>query len=152
VEDLMSDWPSPEHELPGIFFICHDVSLSSPEEIRWEAWLSHAIVTEGYELARIDYIFCSDEFLLEINRAHLGHDFYTDIITFPLNANPIMAEIYISVDRVKENATLHQTTFDQELHRVMIHGILHLCGYQDHDEDEKAVIRKKEDYYLSLYR
>ncbi|HQW03710.1 MAG TPA: rRNA maturation RNase YbeY, partial [Saprospiraceae bacterium] len=89
-----------------------------------------------------------DEFLLEINRNHLDHDYYTDIITFPLNDNPLIAEIYISIDRVQENATGLNIPFEDELHRVMIHGVLHLCGYDDHEEEDIRVIRKKEEFYL----
>jgi len=148
VEDIDPTWPEAEADDSGIFFTCHDVDLDIIDPDAWSAWIKETIENEGYELARIDYIFCSDEFLLEVNRTHLDHDFYTDIITFPLNANPIMAEIYISVDRVKENAASFKVPFQEELLRVIIHGILHLCGYDDHEEDDIAFIRKKEEYYL----
>ena len=148
MEDIDPFWPEPEDEDTGIFFTCHDVDLDLADPDAWKAWIQEAIDEEGYELTRIDYIFCSDEFLLEVNRTHLDHDFYTDIITFPLNANPIVAEIYISVERVKENAQQFSKSFNDELHRVMIHGILHLCGYEDHEDLDVAMIRKKEEYYL----
>jgi rRNA maturation RNase YbeY len=112
-------------------------------------WLTDAIEEEGYELGRIDYIFCSDEFLLDINRTHLQHEDYTDIITFPLEENPIVGEIYISIERVGENALAFNTAFEDELHRVMIHGVLHLCGYDDHEEDDIQEIRAKEEEYLA---
>lgn len=147
MEDIDPFWPEADDD-SGIFFTCHDVDLDIPDHDAWSAWIQETIRDEGYEMARIDYIFCSDEFLLEVNRTHLDHDFYTDIITFPLNANPIMAEIYISVDRVRENAAAYAASFQDELLRVIIHGILHLCGYDDHDEDDIALIRKKEEYYL----
>ena len=148
MEDIDPFWPEPEEEDTGIFFACHDVDLDITDPDGWSAWIQEAIDEEGYELTRIDYIFCSDEFLLEVNRTHLDHDFYTDIITFPLNPNPIVAEIYISVERVKENAQQFSKSFLDELHRVMIHGILHLCGYEDHEDLDVAMIRKKEEYYL----
>jgi probable rRNA maturation factor len=152
VEDLTSFWPEPEEETSGIFFTCHDVELDLTSSDRWAKWIADAIRTEGYGLERIDYIFCSDAFLLEVNQAHLGHDDYTDIITFPLNKNPILAEIYISIDRVRDNANQLNIPFDEELHRVMIHGVLHLCGYDDHEEDDIDLIRKREAYYISALR
>ena len=148
MEDIDPFWPEPEDEDAGIFFTIHDVDLDIADPDAWAAWIQQAIDEEGYELTRIDYIFCSDEFLLEVNRTHLDHDFYTDIITFPLNPNPIVAEIYISVERVKENAQQFSKSFLDELHRVMIHGVLHLCGYEDHEDLDVAMIRKKEEYYL----
>lgn len=106
------------------------------------------IESEGHTLERIDYIFCSDEFLLKVNRAHLDHDEYTDIITFPLEEDPIVGEIYISIDRVRENADSFGVSFEEELHRVMIHGVLHLCGYDDHEDDDIEEIREKEAFYI----
>ncbi|HJW31199.1 MAG TPA: rRNA maturation RNase YbeY [Saprospiraceae bacterium] len=151
MEDLDPFWPNPAAEETGIFFTCHDVTIDLADQKQWADWITEAIREEGYELTRIDYIFCSDEFLLEVNRTHLDHDFYTDIITFPLNENPIIAEIYISTERVKENASSLSISFMDELHRVMIHGVLHLCGYGDEDEGDKKIIRKKEDAYLLRY-
>ena len=148
MENIDPFWPEAEANDTGIFFTCHDVDLDTLDADTWSTWIKEVIEEEGYELARIDYIFCSDEFLLEVNRTHLDHDFYTDIITFPLNPNPIIAEIYISVDRVRENATSYSVPFEDELMRVIIHGILHLCGYDDHEEADIAFIRKKEAYYL----
>lgn len=148
MENLDPYWPETEEDEAGIFFTCHDVDLDLQNAGSWAEWIQEVIEDEGYELARIDYIFCTDEFLLEVNRTHLDHDFYTDIITFPLNKNPIIAEVYISLERVKENATSYSKSFDDELLRVMIHGILHLVGYEDHDEDDVRVIRKKEEAYM----
>ena len=148
MENIDPFWPEAEANDTGIFFTCHDVDLDTLDADSWSTWIKEVIEEEGYELTRIDYIFCSDEFLLEVNRTHLDHDFYTDIITFPLNPNPIIAEIYISVDRVRENATSYSVSFEDELMRVIIHGILHLCGYDDHEEADIAFIRKKEAYYL----
>ena len=152
MEDLTPFWPDTEEEPTGIFFTCHDVEVDLSAADQWKQWITDTIDAEGYSLARIDYIFCSDAFLLEVNQSHLGHDDFTDIITFPLNKNPILAEIYISIDRVKENAQQHSVSFEEELQRVMIHGVLHLCGYDDHEEDDIRIIRKKEEHYLSVRR
>jgi rRNA maturation RNase YbeY len=108
---------------------------------------------EKKRLSTLNYIFCSDEYLLEINKQYLKHDFYTDIITFGLSEpdEPINAEVYISVDRVRENTTLFKTTLRKEMHRVIFHGALHLCGYRDKKKEEAALMRKMEDKYLTLY-
>lgn len=103
-------------------------------------------------VSKIDYIFCSDRYLLQINRDFLQHDYYTDIITFDLSENvKIVGEIYISVDRVKENAAVHKSTFTCELLRVIFHGVLHLCGYKDKTKNELTLMRQKEDYYLRYF-
>jgi probable rRNA maturation factor len=105
---------------------------------------------EGKQVDTINYIFCTDKFLLELNRTHLNHDTLTDIITFEYNApgQPLLSDIYISVDRVKENAPLFQTSFNRELHRVIFHGALHLCGYQDKKAEQSKLMREKEEEYL----
>jgi probable rRNA maturation factor len=115
-------------------------------------WLKQVIAKEGCQTGNIFYHFCSDDFLLEVNRKYLQHDYLTDIITFPLSQQPeiISGEIFISTERVRENATQMKTTFDKELSRVLVHGILHLLGYDDHSNEEKRIMRAKEDYYLSL--
>lgn len=150
MEDLSPDWPDTGDEASGIFFTADDVTFEPADPARLIQWIFDTIESEGFELNRLDIIFCSDESLLEINRDHLGHDFYTDIITFPLNDNPLIAEIYISTDRVKENAQALQIPLESELHRVMIHGVLHLCGYDDHEEEDIRIIRKKEDACLKV--
>lgn len=101
------------------------------------------------DVEKVDYIFCSDNYLLEINKKYLQHDYYTDIITFPLSENPIEANVFISIDRVKENADLYKVTFEHELHRVMAHGILHLLGYNDSTHEEKQIMRQQEDSLLA---
>ncbi len=109
---------------------------------------------ERKRVASINYIFCSDPYLLQINKDFLQHDYYTDIITFDLSDNnTITGEIYISIDRVKDNAKVHGTSVSNELLRVMFHGVLHLCGYGDKTKSEITVMRQKEDYYLlCLYK
>lgn len=115
-------------------------------------WIKKAIENEDYQTGDILYHFCSDDFLLKINRDFLQHDYLTDIITFPLSTLPeiISGEIFVSIDRVRENASLLKTGFENEFARVLIHGVLHLMGYDDHTDEEKREMRAKEDYYLSL--
>jgi rRNA maturation RNase YbeY len=108
---------------------------------------------EKTRLEQLTYIFCSDEYLLEINKQHLNHNYYTDIITFDLSETPdaVTGEIYISIDRVKDNAQTYKVSFKQELLRVIFHGALHLCGYKDKTEKDQALMRKAEDKYLQYY-
>lgn len=108
---------------------------------------------EKKKLISLNYIFCSDERVLEINRQFLQHDYYTDIITFELSppGAPVEGEIYISTDRVKDNAENHDSSITRELHRVIFHGVLHLCGYKDKTAKEEKAMREKEDYYLKQY-
>jgi len=115
-------------------------------------WIKQAIQEENHQTGDIFYHFCNDDFLLKINREYLQHDYLTDIITFPLSTQPeiISGEIFISIDRVKENASILQTGFEREFARVLIHGVLHLLGFDDHTDEEKREMRAKEDYYLSL--
>ncbi len=148
MENLSPEWPEIGEDESGVFFTSHDVDFEAGDPDRLIDWIEDTIEAEGHDLSRLDFVFCSDEFLLEINRNHLAHDYYTDIITFPLNDNPILAEIYISIDRVAENAAGLTISFEDELHRVMIHGVLHLCGYDDHEEDDIRIIRKKEEACL----
>lgn len=129
-----------------------DFSLSNPH-VQSE-WIESIITSYRFELEEINYIFCSDEYLLKINRDHLDHDYYTDIITFDNSESPelIEADIFISIDRVQENAKSQNTTFLDELNRVMIHGVLHLLGFGDKSEEEKRLMREKEDACLSLLK
>lgn len=101
----------------------------------------------------LTYIFCSDDYLLDINRQYLNHDYYTDIITFELNGKqePVIGEIYISIDRVRDNATRFKTSLKEELHRVIFHGALHLCGYKDKSPKQEQEMRAKEAQYLRSY-
>ena len=109
--------------------------------------------SEGQAMEEIRYIFCSDDYLLSLNQRHLHHNTLTDIISFDLTepGQPLQAEIYISIDRVKENAVKFQVPFLHELHRVIFHGALHLCGFKDKKPAEIATMRMKEDYYLGQY-
>lgn len=116
-------------------------------------YISYLIDNECFTVINIDYVFCTDEFLLELNKNYLDHDTYTDILTFDLSEekNKVSAEIYISGERVIDNAAAFNTSVEEELHRVIFHGILHLCGYDDHSDAEKKGMRKKENEYLRGY-
>ena len=151
MENLVPSWPGIHREEPSVNFTIHEIVFELPDAKRHAAWIIDSIDAEGYDLERIDFIFCSDDYLLEINRKHLGHEDYTDIITFPFEENPIVGEIYISIDRVRENASTFTTGFENELRRVMIHGVLHLCGYDDHEEEDIEMIRAKEEQYLEEF-
>ncbi len=114
-------------------------------------WILKSIENEGFELGEVNYIFCSDEYLLNINKNYLNHNYYTDIISFNYVDNQtVSGDLFISIERVKENAESLNLKFEQELSRVMIHGILHLMGYNDKATEEQAVMRAKEDFYLAL--
>lgn len=114
-----------------------------------QRWIKKVITSENKEMGEINYIFCSDEYLLERNIKYLNHDTLTDIITFNYCKGKIItSDIMISIDRVKENSTIFDNSFSEELHRVMIHGILHLIGYDDKTEKEKILMREKENFYL----
>ena len=108
---------------------------------------------EKTKLEQLRYIFCSDEYLLEINKQHLQHNYFTDIITFDLSepGQGVTGEIYISIDRVKDNAHTYRVPFKDELLRVIFHGALHLCGYKDKSKKDETLMRKAEDKYLQYY-
>jgi rRNA maturation RNase YbeY len=133
------------------FHILQKISLE--ERTRLKQFLITLFKKEKKALAELSYIFCSDQRLLEINRQFLQHDFYTDIITFPLSdpGQPISGEIYISVDRVRDNAIEFGSSIRKELHRVIFHGALHLCGYKDKSPRDEKLMRKMEDKCLELY-
>ena len=119
-----------------------------------KAFVAKVFADEHVSIDCISYVFCSDTYLLKINRRFLSHESYTDIIAFPLSVpgQPISAEIYISTDRIQENAKEYGQTYQSELLRVMIHGVLHLCGYNDKTKLEQREMRAVENHYLNLYR
>lgn len=133
-----------------ITFHKHDVSFNLNDKLLLKTFLSSVFARENIQFKSVSYILCTDEYLLKLNQQYLNHDTLTDILTFALsNTNlPIVAEIYISIERVKENAASLNISFLDELHRVMVHGVLHLCGYSDGNKQEKAQMRKKENFYL----
>lgn len=120
------------------------------DKLLLKTFLATIFVKEGVDFKSVNYIFCTDEYLLRLNREYLNHNTLTDILTFTYSDafSPIISEIYISVERVRENADFLGVVYQDELHRVMIHGILHLCGYNDATLKQKADMRAKEDFYL----
>lgn len=113
-------------------------------------WLTQVSSLENKVCGPISIIFCSDDYLLSVNNEYLDHDFFTDIITFDYSSNSeISGDLFISIDRVKENAITFNVAFIQELYRVLVHGVLHLCGYGDKSPEEELIMRSKEDFYLS---
>ena len=125
-----------------------DFSLDHTEQI--SEWISNTISEENCKEGEINYIFCSDDYLLQLNVDFLDHDTLTDIISFDYSVGKeLHGDVYISVDRVKENASDFKVSLIDEISRVMIHGVLHYCGYKDKSEDDKIEMRSKEDYYLS---
>jgi len=126
-----------------------DFELENSEEVK--SWISKVILEENCNEGDINYIFCSDEYLHKINLEFLNHDTLTDIISFDYSVGKeLHGDIYISVDRVTENASDYGTEFNDEMDRVIIHGILHYCGYKDKSNQDEKLMRAKEDYYLSI--
>jgi len=132
-----------------IAFLTEDITFELKEKLKHKAWLKEAAKAEGFRIGELNYIFCSDVYLLDINQKYLGHDTLTDIVTFDNSEEPKMIEgdIFISIERVRENA-LKFDTAASELKRVMIHGLLHLAGYKDKDKAQKELMRNKENEYL----
>ena len=133
-----------------IFF--HKESVSFPlETSAINDWIESAIFSLGYSIKNLSFVFCNDEYLKNINVQYLNHDYYTDVITFDYSGSDgLSGDIFISIDRVKENAKGFKVSFNEELFRVIIHGVLHLCGFNDKSEKEIKEIRKQENYFLSL--
>ncbi len=143
--------PFQEPEEPVIYYHSEDVDFALPDETAESAWLLQLVEKEGAQLKQLNYIFCSDEYLHRINMEYLRHDTLTDIITFPYADPPVIeADIFISVERVADNAKAFKVSFEQELARVMAHGVLHLCGYKDKTAEEQKQMRQKEDESLEL--
>ena len=137
--------------MSSITFFSETISFALPNEHIISEWISDTISKEEKTATELSYIFCTDDYLHNINLTYLNHDTYTDIITFDYTEkNQISGDIFISIDRVKENAVTYRKTFENELHRVIIHGVLHLLGYKDKTADEAETMRAKEDFYLSL--
>ena len=123
--------------------------LKRPKRIQW---IKNTIEEEGKKAGDISFVFCSDDYLLEINKQYLNHDYYTDIITFDYVDDEIISgDIFVSIDRVEENADKFGVTFENELNRILIHGVLHLVGYKDKEKAEKELMTSKEDFYLRKY-
>lgn len=141
------------HKLTNMinYFSKNDFILKN--KLKRKKWLKETIENEGFRLGNINYIFCSDEQLLDINIQYLNHDYYTDIITFDYKENHIISgDIFISTDRVKENAIINNEEFDDELNRVLVHGILHIIGYKDKMDEDIKLMREKENTYINLFK
>jgi len=139
---------------PGNILFFFQTTVTLRERSRLKQFLCSLAKKEGKKIESLNVIFCNDAQLLEINQSFLQHDDYTDIITFdlsPVKNGPITAEIYISAERVRENAKTFNVPVNRELHRVAFHGLLHLCGYGDKKPKEVKVMRKKEEFYLQQY-
>lgn len=123
------------------------------QRTKLKAFIDILCKKERKSIDEINFVFCSDDYLLTLNQQFLKHDTYTDIISFDYSENqgPLNGEIYISVERVKDNAAILGSTFRQELHRVIFHGVLHLCGYKDKLKADQLLMRQKEDFYLREY-
>ena len=132
----------------------HEVGINTAlkQKTKLKRFIKHIFSSEGKELDSIGFVFCSDEYLLSLNKQFLQHDFYTDILTFDLSrGNAVIGEIYISIDRVNENAITNSAAYAHELRRVIFHGALHLCGYLDETKGQKELMTQKEDYYLEQF-
>ena len=115
-------------------------------------WIQEVIRLNNHQTGHLSFVFCTDDYLLEVNKKFLNHDYYTDIITFDYNeSNSVSGDFIISIDRIKENALIHQCTFHLELYRVIIHGVLHLLGFSDKTETQQKKMRELEDRYLAQY-
>lgn len=134
-----------------IFFHSEEIDFKLKKKKKVRNWLTELALTEDKTIEELNYIFCSDEYLLAVNKEHLDHDYYTDVITFDYcENNTISGDIFISIDRINENAKTFGKSSKNELRRVMAHGLLHLMGYKDKSEDEAAQMRKMEDFALNL--
>lgn len=132
----------------NIFF--EDVEIPNLDSEFFISWLSNTCAEENKSLEEVNLIFCSDEYLYDMNVQYLNHDYYTDIITFDYcEENRIIGDLFISKDRVIENANDNKVDFELELKRVVVHGVLHLCGYKDKSVSEEKLMREKENYYLN---
>ncbi len=136
-----------------ICFFFQETSFGLQNRAILKKFIESIFKKERRTLESLNYVFCTDKVLLGINREYLAHNEYTDIITFELSdkGQPVLGEIYISIDRVRENSVIHKTTFKSEFHRVVFHGALHLCGYTDKTTKDRDRMRLKEDFYLNLY-
>ncbi len=138
----------------AINFFTQDIKFTLKNKSKVRLWLSAVAKKEGAAIEELNYIFCSDNYLLELNKKHLNHNTLTDIITFDTAVTSsvvekqIIGDIFISIERVKENASTFKVSFEKELHRVMVHGLLHLLGYKDKKPADKTEMTSKEDYYL----
>jgi len=136
----------------AISFSVEEIKFDLKDKMKVKKWITEIIKSDGKRVGEIGYLFCSDDYLIQVNREYLDHDTYTDIITFDyVEGKVVSGDILISIDRIHENAEKFKVSFDQELHRVIIHGILHLLGQADKSDADAAMMRSKEDTALALW-
>jgi len=136
----------------SIQYFNEDIAFPKVKKRITSNWIKQVISIEEKRVGDISFIFCSDEYLLDVNKKYLNHDYFTDIITFDdVEGNVINGDIFISVDRVKENSKEFEISFDNEVHRIIIHGVLHLLGYKDKVKKDKDLMTEKEDLYIKLF-
>ena len=134
-----------------IRYFCEDIRFTYKNKLANNRWLKMVAGSEIRKIGDINVIFCSDNYILDVNMKYLQHDYFTDIITFDYCEGKVLSgDLFISVDSVRENSIEFGTDFEEELHRVIVHGVLHLIGYADHTEEDKKVMRQKENYYLQM--
>ena len=134
-----------------IRYFCEDIKFTYKNKLANNRWLKMVAGSEIRKIGDINVIFCSDNYILDVNMKYLQHDYFTDIITFDYCEGEVLSgDLFISVDSVRENSIEFGTDFEEELHRVIVHGVLHLIGYDDHTEEDKKVMRQKENYYLQM--
>ncbi|MBB6004924.1 MULTISPECIES: rRNA maturation RNase YbeY [Arcicella] len=136
-----------------IVFFNEDIDFKFGQKNQLKAWLKKVAESEGFKMRNLNYIFCSDEYLHKINLEYLDHDTYTDIITFDNSEEEedIEGDIFVSIERVKDNSQELKTEFLDEFKRVLVHGLLHLCGYDDHSDEDEAQMRELESKYISIF-
>lgn len=137
--------------MAAISFFEEDIVYKLKDKAKVRQWINETILAEGFKLQELTYVFCSDPYLLQINQQYLDHDTFTDIVTFDNSEHEgqITSDIFISIDRIRENAAKFNVAETDELHRVIIHGVLHLLGYKDKTAASKENMTQKEDYYLA---
>ena len=136
-----------------INFFNEDIDFRFKDRNKFKVWLKKVAEKEGFRITDLNYIFCSDQYLHKINLEYLNHDTYTDIITFDNSEDEttIEGDIFVSIERVTDNSDTLNTHFEEEIRRVIVHGLLHLCGYDDHSIDDKAEMRRLESDYILLF-
>ena len=146
------EWPKlSEQDQNLISFYSEELDFQIPDQTSFEDWLLQIAESEEQTIESLSYIFCSDDYLWKKNKKYLDHDTLTDIITFQYSNSPISGDVFISIERVAENAKKFDVDFMHELKRVIAHGLLHLCGYKDKTDEDKMLMRKKEEKYIQVY-
>lgn len=137
----------------AIYFFSEEINFELKEKLNRKRWLKNIAIKAGFKIKELNYVFCSDEYLYQMNLEYLNHETYTDIITFDNSEKEfdLSGDIFISIDRVNENAKTHNQEIETELSRVLAHGLLHLMGYKDKTKEESTLMRQKEEESISLY-